>query len=143
MRQLIRQGLFREDLFYRLNVVPIRLPPLRERREDVGDLARHFLAQAAEEGLPQKTINGAGLDLLRRYDWPGNVRELENMMRRIAALYTDEVIDDTALEMEISGGADGAAAESAAPADESLGGGTSHRGLLRRARGSPAARRAL
>ena len=121
LRQLIRQGLFREDLFYRLNVVPVRLPPLRERREDVGDLARHFLAQAAEEGLPQKTVNAAGLDLLRRYDWPGNVRELENMMRRIAALYTDEVIDDRALEMEISGAAEGGVAESTVPADESLG----------------------
>ncbi|MED5517907.1 MAG: nitrogen regulation protein NR(I), partial [Pseudomonadota bacterium] len=120
LRQLIRQGLFREDLFYRLNVVPVRLPPLRERREDVGDLVRHFLAQAAEEGLPQKTVNAAGLDLLRRYDWPGNVRELENMMRRIAALYTDEVIDDRALEMEISGAAEGGVAESTVPADESL-----------------------
>ena len=144
LRQLIRQGLFREDLFYRLNVVPVRLPPLRERREDVGDLARHFLAQAAEEGLPQKTVNAAGLELLRRYDWPGNVRELENMMRRIAALYTDEVIDDGALEMEISGAAEGGVAESTVPADElGPGGRTPYRGVFRRPWGPSAARRAL
>src|SRR5690606_28140426 len=61
LRQLIRQGLFREDLFYRLNVVPIRLPPLRERTEDIGDLVRHFLAQASAEGLPQKTLDPAAL----------------------------------------------------------------------------------
>src|SRR5262249_58227308 len=78
LRILIQQGLFREDLFFRLNVVPPRLPPLRERIEDVPDLIRHFLALVAREGLPSKQLDQAGLDRLKRYRWPGNVRELEN-----------------------------------------------------------------
>lgn len=78
LRQMIRQGLFREDLFYRLNVVPIRLPPLRERTEDVPALIRHFLAQVAKQGLPLKTIDQQAMDRLKSYRWPGNVRELEN-----------------------------------------------------------------
>ena len=92
LRGLIAQGLFREDLFYRLNVVPLRLPPLRERSDDIPDLVRHFLRQAAEAGLAQKTITPEALDLLRRHRWPGNVRELENLIRRVAALYADETI---------------------------------------------------
>src|ERR1700754_645188 len=79
LRQLINQGLFREDLFYRLNVVPIRLPPLRERSDDVPDLVRHFLAQAEREGLSAKRMDGDALERLKRYRWPGNVRELENL----------------------------------------------------------------
>ncbi len=90
LRQLIAQGLFREDLYYRLNVVPLRLPPLRERSEDVADLVRHFFKRAAEEGLPEKRISTAGLEMMRRYPWPGNVRELENLVRRLAALYPQE-----------------------------------------------------
>jgi len=92
LRQLIRQGLFREDLYFRLNVVPIRLPPLRERVEDIPELARSFLVHASEEGLPWKTLDGPALDKLQKYHWPGNVRELENMMRRLSALYAEEVI---------------------------------------------------
>ncbi len=121
LRQHIRQGLFREDLFYRLNVVPIRMPPLRERREDVPDLARHFLAQAAEEGLPEKAIDGPGFERLRRHDWPGNVRELENMMRRIAALYAEEVIGEAVLASEIEGLDDLQDFGDGPAADESLG----------------------
>src|ERR1700692_1720093 len=71
--QLIRQGLFREDLFYRLNVAPVRLPPLRERSSDIPALVRHFAAIAAKEGLPLKLIDEAAMDRLRRYRWPGNV----------------------------------------------------------------------
>ena len=77
LRILIQQGLFREDLFFRLNVVPLRLPPLRERIEDVPDLIRHFFAQAEREGLPLKQLDQGALDRLKRYRWPGNVRELE------------------------------------------------------------------
>src|SRR5580698_8932546 len=80
LRQLIQQGLFREDLYYRLNVVPLRLPPLRERAEDIADLARHFLRKAGGESLPAKRIDADALELLRQYRWPGNVRELENMI---------------------------------------------------------------
>jgi two-component system nitrogen regulation response regulator GlnG len=89
----VQQGAFREDLFYRLNVVPISLPPLRERRQDVGLLARHFLDRAAESGLPRKGIDKGALALLESHDWPGNVRELENLMRRAAALGRDATID--------------------------------------------------
>src|ERR1700752_1054520 len=70
LRVLIQHGLFREDLFFRLNVVPLRLPPLRERMEDVPDLIRHFFAQASQEGLPPKQIDQAALDRLKRYRWP-------------------------------------------------------------------------
>ena len=92
LRQLIRQGLFREDLFYRLNVAPIRLPPLRERSADIPALVRHFSALAVREGLPPKRLDEAAMERLRAYRWPGNVRELENLIRRLAALYSQEVI---------------------------------------------------
>src|SRR6185295_225733 len=81
LKSQIQQGLFREDLYYRLNVVPLRLPPLRERLEDIGDLVRHFLRQTAKQGLPQKAIETAAIERLKHYHWPGNVRELENMVR--------------------------------------------------------------
>ncbi|MGC2413389.1 MAG: nitrogen regulation protein NR(I) [Stellaceae bacterium] len=100
--QLIRQGLFREDLFYRLNVAPIRLPPLRERSADIPALVRHFTSIAAREGLPLKSIDEAAMERLRRYRWPGNVRELENMVRRLAALYSQEVIGLDVVEAELA-----------------------------------------
>ena len=105
LTQLIRQGLFREDLFYRLNVVPIRLPPLRERTEDVAELVRHFLALASNEGLPSKSIDSQAMERLRKHRWPGNVRELENLVRRLAALYSQEVIGIDVIETELAGGA--------------------------------------
>jgi two-component system nitrogen regulation response regulator GlnG len=120
LRQLVRQGLFREDLFYRLNVVPIRLPPLRERADDVPLLVRHFLQTTATEGLPPKTIDAAAMDRLKRHRWSGNVRELENLIRRLSALYTQEVIGVDVVEAELADAAPVPAAE-AAPADESLG----------------------
>ena len=92
LKQLIRQGIFREDLFYRLNVVPLRLPPLRERAEDIPELVRSFLARAAEEGLPWKIIDNDAMDRLKTHSWTGNVRELENLIKRLAALYSHEVI---------------------------------------------------
>jgi two-component system nitrogen regulation response regulator GlnG len=102
LRQLIRQGLFREDLYYRLNVVPIRLPALRERREDIPDLVRHFMREAVEEGLPQKTMDAAAIRRLGDYVWPGNIRELENLVKRLAALYAEDVIGVDAIEQELS-----------------------------------------
>jgi two-component system nitrogen regulation response regulator GlnG len=102
LRVLIQQGLFREDLFFRLNVVPLRLPPLRERVEDIPDLIRHFLAQAEREGLPPKQLDQAALDRLRRYRWPGNVRELENLARRLSALYPQEMINAAVIETELN-----------------------------------------
>ncbi len=68
-------------------MVPLRLPPLRERTEDIPDLIRHFFAQAQREGLPPKQIDPAAQDRLKRHRWPGNVRELENLARRLSALY--------------------------------------------------------
>ncbi|MDR3376882.1 MAG: nitrogen regulation protein NR(I) [Ancalomicrobiaceae bacterium] len=102
LRQLINQGLFREDLYFRLNVVPLRLPPLRERSEDVPDLVRHFFAIAEKEGLPSKQIEQAALERLRRYRWPGNIRELENLIRRLAALYPQDVITASVIDAELS-----------------------------------------
>jgi two-component system, NtrC family, nitrogen regulation response regulator GlnG len=119
LKTLIRQGQFREDLFYRLNVVPIRLPPLRERTEDIAALARHFFQQAQSLGLPLKSLDNAAMERMKRYRWPGNVRELENMVRRLAALYSQEVIGVDVVEQEL---ADTAAAPTVAevPANEGL-----------------------
>jgi two-component system, NtrC family, nitrogen regulation response regulator GlnG len=102
LRILIQQGLFREDLFFRLNVVPLRLPPLRERVEDIPDLIRHFLALAEREGLPPKQIEAAAIERLKRFRWPGNVRELENLARRLAALYPQETISIAVIDNELS-----------------------------------------
>ncbi|HJR55479.1 MAG TPA: nitrogen regulation protein NR(I), partial [Rhizomicrobium sp.] len=101
LRQLISQGLFREDLYYRLNVVPLRLPPLRERVEDIPDLVRHFLRKAEEEGLPHKSLDNEGMEILRRHRWPGNVRELENLIRRLAVLHSGDAIPGTAIAAEL------------------------------------------
>jgi DNA-binding NtrC family response regulator len=84
---LIREAAFREDLFYRINVITIPLPPLRERVADIPALVEHFLRQIAEEtGLPRKECSPGTLDLLAAYDWPGNIRELENVIQRAVAL---------------------------------------------------------
>ena len=101
LRGLIQQGLFREDLFFRLNVAPVRLPPLRERSEDIPELARAFLLRAHREGLPAKTIDQGALDRLKSHPWPGNVRELENLIRRMCALYAEDVISARIVEREL------------------------------------------
>jgi two-component system nitrogen regulation response regulator GlnG len=125
LRQLIRQGLFREDLFYRLNVAPIRLPPLRERSADIPALVRHFAAQAVREGLPPKRLDDEAMERLRTYRWPGNVRELENLIRRLAALYSQEVIGVTVIEAELGEQPDLAEAPEAIPG-EGLAGAVEH-----------------
>ena len=102
LRLHIEQGLFREDLYYRLNVVPVRLPALRERTEDIGDLVRHFLAATENDGLPAKQVEAAAIERLKQHNWPGNVRELENLVRRLAALYSDDTITATMLEAELA-----------------------------------------
>ncbi|MGV6872756.1 nitrogen regulation protein NR(I) [Pseudochelatococcus sp. B33] len=117
LRQSIEQGQFREDLFFRLNVVPLRLPPLRERSEDVPDLVRHFLARATREGLAPKQIDAAAMDRLIRYRWPGNVRELENLVRRLTALYAQETITAPIIDAELDLSA---APTTAQPAREAL-----------------------
>lgn len=90
--QLISQGKFREDLYYRLNVVPLELPPLRERKDDIFDLVQHFLSKAATEGLPKKQFSNEAILYLQRYYWPGNVRELENVIKRALIVTDDEII---------------------------------------------------
>ncbi len=102
LRRLIQQGLFREDLFYRLNVVPIRLPPLRERLDDIPELTNHFLRTATVDGLPTKVLSPDAMTRLRQHRWPGNVRELENLVRRLSALYSEEVIGLETIESEAS-----------------------------------------
>jgi two-component system nitrogen regulation response regulator GlnG len=101
LRYAIQQGSFREDLFFRLNVVPLRLPPLRERVEDIPDLVRHFFTQGVADGLPTKHLEVAALEKLKRYSWPGNIRELENLVRRLAALYPQETITEALIETEL------------------------------------------
>lgn len=90
---LVGDGRFREDLYYRLNVIPLMLPPLRERASDIGLLARHFLKQAAAAGLGDKTLSNAAVAMLEAYAWPGNVRELGNVMQRLALLTPGGQID--------------------------------------------------
>jgi len=123
LRHLIRHGLFREDLFYRLNVVPLRLPPLRERREDIPDLARHFLTLAAGPDQAPKSLDAEALERLEGYRWPGNVRELENLIRRITALYAQDVIARDVIDAELADAALPHALEGAAGGaeEESLG----------------------
>ncbi|MEZ5996714.1 MAG: sigma-54 dependent transcriptional regulator [Hyphomonadaceae bacterium] len=98
---LAREGVFRQDLYYRLNVVSIRLPPLRERMEDVGDLARAFLLRAKREGLPERTIDNAAIDRLKAHPFPGNLRELENLLRRAATLSPASVITAREISREL------------------------------------------
>ena len=101
LKQSIQQGLFREDLYYRLNVVPLRLPPLRDRTEDIPDLVRHFAVVAEKEGLGSKRFDISALESMKGYDWPGNVRELENLVRRLVALYPQDVITREIVETEL------------------------------------------
>jgi DNA-binding NtrC family response regulator len=117
MLKLVKAGRFREDLYYRLNVFPIWVPPLRERLDDVPALARHFLARfAAEEGRPVKRISDEALDLLCRYAWPGNVRQLENAMFRAVVLSDGEELTVSELP-EMAANVDGLNGEPAvAPA---------------------------
>tara|TARA_R110002072_G_scaffold2229_5_gene18284 strand:+ start:7659 stop:9104 length:1446 start_codon:yes stop_codon:yes gene_type:complete len=121
LRQMVRGGLFREDLFYRLNVVPLRLPPLRERTEDVAELIRHFFLRTQEEGLPGKTLDKEAMDFLRSYRWPGNVRELENLVQRLVALYNQEIIGVDIVRAELSDAPVGWMEEPGGKDDQSLG----------------------
>lgn len=99
---MIAAGTFREDLFYRLNVVPITLPALRERTDDIPALARHFLQLAASEGLPRRRLDDKAAQFLAKQPWRGNVRELRNFIFRLALLLRDETIDIAALEGFVS-----------------------------------------
>jgi len=90
----IRNGRFREDLYFRLNVIPITVPPLRERREDIPHMANHFVKIfSSEYGRPMKTLDNDALEVLKAYNWPGNVRELQNFIERIFIMAPGDVID--------------------------------------------------
>lgn len=110
---LIAENRFRQDLYYRLNVVPVELPPLRARRDDVVLLARHFLDQAALEGLPRKLLDTEAARLLSLYSWPGNVRELQNVMQRMAVLTREDIISAEAVRANIDVSQLNASAEAA------------------------------
>jgi two-component system nitrogen regulation response regulator NtrX len=100
----IEEGRFREDLFFRLNVVPIHVPPLRERRDDVQMLVRHFVRQANEEQrLPARSLTPAAQERLTRMDWPGNVRELRNTVERLLILARGGEIDEGDVERLVGG----------------------------------------
>ena len=126
---LIAAGQFREDLFYRLNVVPIHLPALRERADDIEALARHFLAQAASEGLPRRQLSADAIALLRQQPWRGNVRELRNLLFRLALLARDEMVDAAVIEPLLA-----QAAQGEAPAAEAVSFDAAVRGWLATAR---------
>ncbi len=104
LRQAVRDGRFREDLFYRLNVITVDLPPLRARREDVPLLATHFLEFYANENvLPMRKLSADALRALIDYDWPGNVRELENCIERGVVLSSGTIIGSDLLPGHITG----------------------------------------
>jgi two-component system response regulator PilR (NtrC family) len=106
LEKAVGDGRFREDLFYRINVIPIALPPLRERREDIPLLAEHFLAKYAEQmQKPVTGISRPAMDLLMRHDWPGNIRELENVLERAVALEATPTVLMESLPATIRGGA--------------------------------------
>jgi DNA-binding NtrC family response regulator len=120
LRRLVQENKFREDLFYRLNVISLRLPPLRERREDIPALLDHFLARFIKEnGRSEMRFSPEALKLLMDYDWPGNVRELENAVERAVVLAAGDVLEPALLPEQIS--ADGSQ-RGAAPAFEDLDG---------------------
>jgi len=120
LRESVAEGRFREDLFYRLNVVGVRLPPLRERREDIETLLDHFLQEACREaGCKQKTFSAAALKILTSHTWPGNVRELQNEVKRLVAL-ADDVIGPELLENLKAGAVKAPAASRAALAGQKL-----------------------
>ena len=107
LRQLITDGNFREDLYFRLNVVPLRIPALRDRIDDIPELAQFFLRKAQEANLPAKSLSKSASESLKRYPWPGNVRELENLMQRLTILATEDVISAELVECEVSDTPDG------------------------------------
>ena len=102
LSDMISDGLFREDLYYRLNVVPIFVPPLRERSDDIPLLINHFINQFTEKGVDKKTIDNGALIKLKNYLWPGNVRELENLIKRIIILTPQEIIDLETINLYLS-----------------------------------------
>jgi len=114
LRAALEEGTFREDLYYRLNVVPIDIPPLREHKEDIPDLVNHFLARfAAENEREIEGITPAAINVLMGYHWPGNIRQLENSVERAVALSSGREIDVTDIQLDTSQGKNNASSSSA------------------------------
>lgn len=109
LMHLLAHGQFDEELYYRLNVIPLRMPPLRARKEDIAPLAQFFLKKAAASGLPPRILEADTIAAMQDYRWPGNVRELENMMLRFCTLHDDSMISPAAFGREID--ADASAGE--------------------------------
>ena len=101
LKLLVRNGVFREDLYYRINVVPIKLPPLRERLDDIPELVQFFLKKISTEGSTEKILDQPAMQCLKTYSWPGNIRELENLIQRLSALYSQEIISVETIESEL------------------------------------------
>ncbi len=101
LAELVAKGSFREDLYYRLNVVPLRLPSLRERKEDIEALTHYFLKKANKRGLPLKQLDSDAVQSLMAYEWPGNIRELENLAYRLAALHSSATINAAHVTQEL------------------------------------------
>jgi two-component system response regulator PilR (NtrC family) len=105
LEEMVREGSFREDLYYRVNVIPIHVPALRERREDIQAMVRHFVAVlSAEMGKDVRQVTPQAMEVLERYAWPGNVRELKNVIERAMALATSDVLDETTLPERVREG---------------------------------------
>jgi two-component system response regulator PilR (NtrC family) len=116
--EMIEAGSFREDLYYRINVIPVHLPPLRQRREDIPLLVDHFLKKFSQElGAETKRISLQAMRLLESYEWPGNVRELENMIERTLALSPGSVIDASDLPQQVRTGSERASQSIMLPKD--------------------------
>jgi DNA-binding NtrC family response regulator len=103
LEKMVADGRFREDLYWRLKVVPLEIPPLRDRREDIRDLAQHFLARfAAAYGRATQTLTQEAIQQLENYNWPGNIRELENLVERLTVICDSPIIDESELPLEIA-----------------------------------------
>ena len=106
LEELIASGKFREDLFYRLNVVPIHMPPLRDRTDDIGLLAQHFLNLAAKDGLPLRKIDDSAIAALMSMPWRGNIRELRNLIYRLALVCREDTITDATIAQNVESAPD-------------------------------------
>jgi len=120
LHQAVRAGRFREDLYYRLNVVPLRVPPLRERVQDIADLARHFLHEATGRKMSGKLFTAAALERLTDHGWPGNVRELRNVVQRVVTLEAGDEIGADAVQRALDSAASGTTPEPGAESDDGL-----------------------
>jgi DNA-binding NtrC family response regulator len=133
LEKLVAEGRFREDLYWRLKVVPIELPPLRSRREDIRDLAHHFLTRfAAVYGRRPQTLTDGAIAVLENYAWPGNIRELENLVERLAVVCDEPEVDEVHLPLEITVNA-GLAKEAARESSYDAAMAAFEKGYLRRA----------